>query len=104
MDLSTLSQKELQARCAYCHQIVPEDQECFGVGARARSEMRGPLRAYQGQLVPLAVGSGRELIAIVLPADAPARREGYDLYFKGCSEECLRTLREELGRGLSGTA
>ena len=103
MNLSTLSQQELQARCAYCHQLVPEDQECFGIGARARSEMRDHLRAYEGKLVPLTLGGGREVIAIVIPADAPARREGYDLYFKGCSEECVRALREELRRGLSGT-
>jgi hypothetical protein len=62
------------------------------------------LRAHEGQFFPLPMAGGRALIAIAVPEHAPARREGYDLYFKGCSEECMRTLRDELRRGLSGTA
>lgn len=103
MDLSKLSQEQLQSRCAFCHQIIPDNQECFGVGARGNPEAVKVLRAYEGAFFPFPLGGGRVVIAIVVPQDSDAKRAGNDFYFRGCSESCVEKLRNELKKALSGT-
>ena len=92
MELSTLSQEDLLARCAWCHRRIPEDDECFGAGLRARPERRDELAPHEGRAVPLQLATGREIIVMVTGRDSQARAKGDDLYFQTCSEECSRQI------------
>jgi hypothetical protein len=100
MNLSELSQKDLLARCAWCHQRIPEDHECFGSGLRVRPERRAEIVHHEGRAVPLQLATGREIIVMVTTPDSKARAAGDDLYIQTCSEECSRQIdaavREEI--------
>jgi len=100
MNLAKLSQAELLARCAWCHQIIPDVHERFGNGMQVRPERRAEIIPHEGRAVPLLLATGRELIAMVVTSDSQARAAGYDLYVQTCSEECSRQIeaaaREEI--------
>jgi hypothetical protein len=66
MNLSTLSEEDLLARCGWCHRRIPQDQECFGAGLRVRPERRAEIVNHEGRAVPLQLASGREIIVMVL--------------------------------------
>ena len=104
MNLHELDHDELLARCAWCHRRIPEDQECFGAGARVNSEARELLADKEGTLFPMPLTNGREVIVVVPAADSEARKAGNDVYFQACSEDCCRqltqALRDELGKSL----
>ena len=103
MNLANLSHDELLARCAWCHRRIPEAQECFGAGARARPEAKSLLSGHEGGLVPMRLSSGREIIVAVPTSESEARAAGHDVYFQTCSEQCCRelsnALRAELAAG-----
>lgn len=96
MDLTTLSRDELLERCAWCHRRIPEDQECFGAGARVRPEAKNLLAGHEGNLLPIELSDGRQVIVVVPTADSEARAAGHDVYFQACSEQCCRELSNAL--------
>jgi hypothetical protein len=96
MNLHKLDHDELLARCAWCHRRIPEDQECFGAGARVRPEARELLAENEGTMIPMSLKNGREVIVMVPTADSEARKAGNDVYFQACSEDCCRQLTEAL--------
>lgn len=101
MDLTHLSHNELLARCAWCHQRIPEDQECFGAGARVRPDAKSLLSGHEGSLLPMLLSSGREVIVAVPALESEAREAGHDVYFQTCSEQCCRELSNALRAELS---
>jgi len=100
MKLSELSQEDLLARCAWCHQVIPEDHECFGAGLRVHPERRSEIVPHEGRAIPLQLSAGREIIVMVTRPDSKARAAGDDLYFQTCSDDCSRRIdaavREEI--------
>jgi hypothetical protein len=92
MDLSKLDHNELLARCAWCHRRLAEDQECFGAGAKVRPEAKALLAENEGQLLPMQLSSGRQIIVMIPTAASEARAAGNDIYFQACSEECCKEL------------
>jgi hypothetical protein len=81
------------SRCAWCGHATT--QPVFGFGARARPSVDlGPLR---GRVIEIEIpGAGRTAPAMVVGPNSPAARDGHDLYFVTCTEECLRALRSAL--------
>jgi hypothetical protein len=100
MKLSELSQEDLLARCAWCHQVIPEANECFGAGLRVRPERRAEIVPHEGRAVPLQLATGREIIVMVTRPDSKARAAGDDLYVQTCSDDCSQqidaAMREEI--------
>lgn len=103
MDLSKLSQKELSKRCAWCHKVIPHDAECFGAGGRVWAAAKPVVAAHEGELIPMPLSGGREIIAIVTTANSEARAHGHDLYFQACSEECCAAISTAIKAELPGT-
>ena len=96
MNLANLSQNELMVRCAWCHQHMSEDQECFGAGARVRPVAKELFAGNEGKLLPMQLSTGREIIVVVPAAASEARVDGHDIYFQTCSEECCKNLTDSL--------
>jgi hypothetical protein len=100
MNLSTLSQEDLLARCAWCHRRIPEDHECFGAGLRVRPERKAEIVHHEGRALPYQLAAGREIIVMVTRPGSKARDAGDDLYIQTCSEECSQhidaALRDEI--------
>lgn len=87
--------KQLLRTCAWCNQIIPEDAEIYGFGARTGS--RVDLTGKEGEFVTLKLAiSDKIIVALVPPEDSIAREEGYDLVFITCSPECAEELKENL--------
>ena len=96
MKLTTLSQNQVMARCAWCHQFISEDQECFGAGARVRPAAKALLAGKDGKLLPMQLSTGHEIIVVVPAAASEARGAGHDIFFQTCSEECCKLLTAAL--------
>ena len=103
MNLSKLSQKNLQARCSWCHKVLPEGEECFGAGARIWPSARPLLAEHEGKLFPLRLSTGHELIVIVPTADSVAHAEGHDIFFQACSEKCGAAISGAIKAELPGS-
>jgi hypothetical protein len=83
--------------CGNCGRRIPEDHEVFSLGAKAHP---GMLRKdEEGTAIRLTLAYRDEpLAAIVVPSDAPAKRDGYDLVFVACSPKCAKALKRLLQR------
>jgi hypothetical protein len=82
------------SRCAWCGQ-APDTQQVFGFGARASPGI--DLGPHRGQIIEIAIGgAGRTAPALVVGPNSPAAREGHDLYFMTCTQDCLRALKSAL--------
>ena len=75
---------------------MPEDQECFGAGARVRPAAKALLAGKEGTLLPMQLSTGREIIVVVPAAASEARVAGHDIYFQTCSEDCCKLLTAAL--------
>lgn len=96
MDLSSLSQDELRVRCAWCHRVLPEDEECFGAGAKVNAAGKRMIEGREGTLTTLTAPDGRQLIVMVPTQDSDARRDGHDIFFQACSEKCCASISAAL--------
>lgn len=86
-------QRELVKKCAWCHETLSDDQECFALSTRVRPENREDVRGKEGTVIVMDLpGGDRQLLAMVTTADSPARAKGYDLIFQVCSEACAKDL------------
>jgi hypothetical protein len=76
--------------CAWCG---------FDLGQRhtarvVKAETVGALPEYEGAFVSLKLAkSGRTIVGLFLTSDSPAKREGVDVVFATCSQECALALK-----------
>jgi hypothetical protein len=55
------------------------------------------LSHHEGKFIPLHLALAKKRMeGFVVPKDAPAKKEGYDVVFVGCSENCGRALKTAL--------
>jgi hypothetical protein len=108
MDAARIPPENALGKCAWCRKKIGDDVPVFSVGARKRPG--ADLSAFEGHGVRMKLASRRrDVIALVPPVDSGARRDGYDLVFLVCSEECgtaLKSATEEdirLGDSLFGS-
>lgn len=81
--------------CAWCRKPLGDQEPVIGLGAKARR--RADLRPYRGQLIELPLGTADKVIlAFVPPPESQAAREGNDLCFMMCSNDCAVALRSRL--------
>jgi len=103
MNLANLSQKDLTARCAWCHKVMPDDKECFWCRRSCMACCKAHHCRLEGKLVPMRLSTGREIIVIVPTADSEARAQGHDIYIQACSEECCTAASEAIQAELPGS-
>ena len=86
-------------KCGWCEDEIPEDSELFGIGAKARDDI--DIQELRGKVIEIYLTQRkRNVQALVVTEDSPARREGKDLLFVTCSESCSEALRQAVGREL----
>jgi len=84
-------------RCVWCEDQIPEDTELFGVGAKAREDI--DITELRGKVIDIYLArKKRNVQALVVTEDSPAKREGKDLLFVTCSESCSEALRQAVGK------
>ncbi|PYV43197.1 MAG: hypothetical protein DMG06_11570 [Acidobacteria bacterium] len=78
--------------CGWCGQTIPEDVEVFGSGAKVRSDF--DLSPHEGQIIEIALTrSPKLLLAAVATRDSEAKKQGNDLVFMTCSDQCGKDLK-----------
>jgi hypothetical protein len=81
-----------QTTCGWCGREIPPDTEVFGGGGKARPDF--DLRPHAGKVMPVDfVTLDKTVLVAVTAADSQARREGNDLMYMACSEDCARSLK-----------
>lgn len=81
--------------CAWCGKHIPKDSEIFSIGAKARP---GVDLEKEGNVLELTLDATRKALAIIPTQESQAKKEGWDLLFAICSEECAKTLKETVQR------
>lgn len=91
----SVSWEDVVSVCAWCGKPIPEGSEVFSLGAKARP---GVDLEREGNVLELTLDATRKALAIIPTQDSQAKKEGWDLLFTICSEECARTLKEAVQR------
>jgi len=93
---SNKGQRNLFLTCTWCRKRLQEDDPCWGMGAKARAGVE--LIPDEGPFlhVPLLTVPGKTVPCAVVPDDSDAKRQGWDLVFMTCSQECGEALRDTL--------
>jgi hypothetical protein len=95
MDAARVPPEKALSRCAWCRKKIGDDVPVYSVGAKKRPG--ADLSPFEGHGVRMTlVARKRDVIALVPIEDSDARREGYDLLFMVCSEECAAALKSTM--------
>ncbi|HCX29027.1 MAG TPA: hypothetical protein DHU55_04525 [Blastocatellia bacterium] len=88
---------EDRLKCAWCGDDIADDVELFGIGAKAGPDI--DLAGQEGTLIDIFLArKDRNVQALVVTRDSPAKREGRDLLFVACGESCAEALRQAVGK------
>lgn len=81
--------------CAWCKKNIPEDVEVFGISAKVRKGV--DIKGKEGKIIPLHLATKKKDVqAVVVTKNSPAKKEGYDLVFLSCSQKCAKSLKTAL--------
>ena len=81
--------------CTWCNQVIQEDDELFGFGAKASHGI--DLSNKEGEFVSLNLAlRDKTIFALVPSTSSSAKTGGYDLIFITCSEDCAQSLKDAL--------
>ena len=81
--------------CAWCNQVIQEDDEVFGFGAKASHGVE--LHDKEGEFVSLNLALQEKTVFALVPSStSTAKTVGYDLIFITCSEDCAQSLKDAL--------
>jgi hypothetical protein len=84
-------------KCAWCDDEIEEDTELFGIGAKAHPDIEPS--EMEGTVIELFLSRrNRNVQALVVTKDSPAKRDGKDFLFVACSESCAAALGQSVGR------
>lgn len=90
-------QERLLNTCAWCGTLIPEDTEVFSLTGKLKPGV--DLKGAEGTVIPLTLEIiDKVVLAIVPTADSPAKKEGKDIPFMVCSDECGSALGEALAQ------
>lgn len=79
--------------CTWCLKTIPEGEELFAFGAKASEKI--DLNNKQGEFVSLKMAlKDKTIVALVATQDSEAKRQGLDLIFVTCSQECAEDLKK----------
>ena len=89
------STKELKNTCAWCSKEISENSEVFGLGAKVRQDFY--IKGKEGRITSLSlIQADKTIPAIVATSNSEAKREGCDLIFMTCSQDCAKSLKKTL--------
>ena len=95
MEARIVSDEEALGQCAWCEKPIDDDREVFGFGAKIRPG--ADLSEYEGEAIELRlVTNDRTLPMMVTSEDSEAKRDGNDVMFLVCSEECGKEMKAAL--------
>ena len=81
--------------CAWCNQEIAENEDVYGFGANASQTI--DLSDKEGQFISLNLAlHDRTVFALVNASTNAAPSGDFDLLFITCSEDCARSLKDEL--------
>ena len=81
--------------CTWCNQVIQEDDEVFGFGAKASHGI--DLSNKEGEFVSLNLAlRDKTIFALVPSTSSSAKTGGYDLIFITCSEDCAQAIKDAL--------
>jgi hypothetical protein len=87
--------EEFKNICAWCSKVISEDSEAFGLGAKIRSAIN--VKDKEGTIIPLTlIRANKTIPAMVTTSNSEAKREGHDIMFIACSNDCAKLLKKTL--------
>lgn len=92
MRLKRVAKEELVGVCSWCARTIPAGLPIFAIAGKKRPE--ADFSGQAGQWIKVTLDSGqRQLPALVPAADSQAAREGYDVMFIACTEQCRNEMQ-----------
>ena len=86
---------QVMSTCSWCGKKVGNDVPIYAVGCKKRPNIN--IVRYEGKAMPVKISTiDKTIWSIVPPPDSDARRDGNDLMFTLCSENCGEKLKETL--------
>ncbi len=83
--------------CCWCDKRIGENQEVLCLGSKKRPGI--DLSKYEGDIMQVTMATiDKTLWAIIPTAESDARKEGKDILFTLCSDECGIELKEALNQ------
>ena len=93
----SINAEEVMSHCCWCGELIQDDKEMFGLGAKARQGV--DLSPFEGEGIEIKMpASGRKFYALVPASDSDARKDGNDLMFVACSNECAYELKNLINK------
>ena len=87
--------KQVLKTYSWCGVKIDNGSEIFALGCKKNPEI--DISKYEGKIMPVAIAPLNKTIWALVPTeDSDARREGKDLMFVLCSQECGNQLKETL--------
>jgi len=87
-------------KCGWCGDYIDDDTELFGIGAKARPDI--DITGLEGKVIDIFLTRrDRNVQALVVTKDSPAKKDGKDLLFVACSESCIEALKQGVGKELA---
>ena len=81
--------------CAWCGKRISKDSEIFSLGAKVKAGVN--LTKQEGGVIHLPLTQPRRTVLAIVPTpDSSAKKEGNDLLFAICSQECGQALKQAL--------
>lgn len=81
--------------CSWCGKRIPEEREHFVFGAKVRD--RALLKKHRRGIFELPLSAPKKKVPAIVPAEnSRADKEGNDLLFITCSEDCAESLSDAL--------
>ncbi|MCI0699073.1 hypothetical protein L0337_44610 [candidate division KSB1 bacterium] len=81
--------------CAWCNTKIPPDTEVFSIATKKLPGI--DLSNHEGKFIPLHLALAKKRVeGFVAPKGSPAKKDGYDVVFVACSENCGRALKTAL--------
>lgn len=79
--------------CCWCEHSIGEDGPLYGLFAESIYEL-----SPKGRWVQIVLLSGKTITCGITGKRSKARKEGYDLMFEVCSDDCGRKLQTALSQ------
>jgi hypothetical protein len=90
-----ISAEEALGKCAWCGKRIADDLEVYGFGARIRPDI--DLSEHEGEAIELTLLTKDRSVPMMVTSEASeAKRDGNDLMFMVCSEQCGKEMKAAL--------
>ena len=97
MEVKIIPDIEVISKCAWCRNMLNQDSEAFGLGAKIKTG--SDLFAYEGKSVlATIVSEDRNVPMMVAATGTDAKNDGNDVMFLLCSEKCGIKMKDALER------